>query len=249
MRLLFFFLVIFPGLLNSLPSIPPFSSHTGGHVIGSEGKRGEALRKQTSRTRRRRTKIGSRYSFNNSTATNSNSGSERMHILFLVLLLSLFDHSSAFSTNNPPAPSSPRRWKKKPKAPPSPPSPPSNPSSPDGSPRMKPRFISPTQAKNPREAAYLAALAADREQAFISDALSEWADAKQPSASEMGLATLIANVACREANSLDYAIGVLAKGGGDGAKEEKGKKREKSVRLKGRQRVVLRTALAQYKWV
>ena len=117
---------------------------------------------------------------------------------------------------------------------------------------MKPRFISPTQAKNPREAAYLAALAADREQAFISDALSEWADAKQPSSSEMGLATLIANVACREANSLDYAIRVLAEGGEEGGKEEKGKnkgKRGKSVRLKGRQRVVLRTALAQYKWV
>jgi hypothetical protein len=110
--------------------------------------------------------------------------------------------------------------------------------------------MSPTQAKTPREAAYLAALAADRDQAFISDALSEWAKSKQPSSSEMGLATLIANVACREANSLDYAIRVLAGGGGGG--EEGGKKRkeaEKPVRLKGRQRVVLRTALAQYKYV
>jgi len=109
--------------------------------------------------------------------------------------------------------------------------------------------MSPTQAKTPREAAYLAALAADRDQAFISDALSEWAKSKQPSSSEMGLATLIANVACREANSLDYAIRILAGGGGEeegkeGGKEGKGKK---GVRLKGRQRVVLRTALAQYK--
>lgn len=43
----------------------------------------------------------------------------------------------------------------------------------------------------------------------------------------------MASVACREAGSLDYAITQLAEG---------------PVRLKGRQRVVLRAALAQYKY-
>lgn len=51
-----------------------------------------------------------------------------------------------------------------------------------------------------------------------------------------GLATLVASVACREAASLDYAITQLANGS-EGPR----------VRLKGRQRVVLRVALAQYK--
>lgn len=146
---------------------------------------------------------------------------------------------------------------------------------------MKPRFMPVTQARDAREAAYLAALAAERDQGFISDTLQEWARTKKPSGSEMcvrpvcstpcaplspftlplrlvlttharptttpqlnpnanlyhyhrGLATLVASVACREAGSLDYAIRALA---GDGP-----------VRLKGRQRVVLRTALAQYKY-
>ncbi len=57
-----------------------------------------------------------------------------------------------------------------------------------------------------------------------------------------GLATLVASVACREAASLDYAIKQLAGGGGgDGDSAP-------PVRLKGRQRVVLRTALASYKY-
>jgi hypothetical protein len=50
-----------------------------------------------------------------------------------------------------------------------------------------------------------------------------------------GLATLIASVACREAASLDYAVQALAG-------------QDSPVRLKGRQRVVLRAALAQYRW-
>ncbi len=114
---------------------------------------------------------------------------------------------------------------------------------PNASPRMAPRFMSPVQAKTPREAAYLAALAAERGQAFVSDALMDWSKAKNPTTSEMGLATLVANVACREASLLDYAVRELASSAGT---EEKGG--GKAVRMKGRQRVILRTALAQYKY-
>ena len=187
-------------------------------------------------------------------------------------------------------------------------------------PRIKPRLMPATQAKDAREAAYLgafrmrlrsvchlyggsgshihvkahvrrhqppitAALAAERDQQFISDALQEWAQAKKPSGSEMyvldccvvspyrinqqhdptqpnptpritspphrGLATLVASVACREAASLDYAIRALADGGGDTPDANGGKGAQlkaKPVRLKARQRVVLRAALAQYKY-
>ena len=79
-----------------------------------------------------------------------------------------------------------------------------------------------------------AALGADRGQTFISDALAEWGQTMKPTSSEMGLATLVASVACREAMSLDYALKELAGGG--------------PVKLKARQRVVFRTALAQYKY-
>lgn len=54
-----------------------------------------------------------------------------------------------------------------------------------GSGDVGPRVIPPRQASSAREAAYLAVLAADRGQGFVSDGIEDWAAAKKPGGPDM----------------------------------------------------------------
>lgn len=88
------------------------------------------------------------------------------------------------------------------------------------------------EAKNPREAAYLAVLNSIREETFVSEKLEQWRTLKSPSSIDFNLAREIAYGSTRMALALDYIAGMLAN--------------KQKLKLKLKEKVLMRTAIYQY---
>jgi len=87
------------------------------------------------------------------------------------------------------------------------------------------------EARNPREAAYLAVLTSIREEAYVSDLLEQWRDRKSPIPVDFNLAREIAYGSTRMALALDYIAGMLAN--------------KQKLKLKLREKILMRTAIYQ----
>lgn len=85
--------------------------------------------------------------------------------------------------------------------------------------------------QNPREAAYLALLAAQRDEAYIADTLETWRLTAKPSARDFHLAQRIASGTCQMTLALDFLAASLAS--------------QKKLRLKNKEKMLLRLSLYQ----